>query len=146
MVFRSKVDNFFAVTISITLLIIIAVFIIPLTLDSTRTLIETIVVLSLCVLIVGFILWSALSIKYVFNQDHLFVKGGPFRSRIPYDEITKISKTSEIFTGYRVLSSKNGIEIFYKKSSLGSVKISPKDMDRFIVEIKERCPYIQIDK
>ncbi|MCM3782005.1 PH domain-containing protein [Neobacillus mesonae] len=136
MMFRSKIDNFFVVTISITLLVLLAVFIIPLSVDNERSIIETIVVLSLCALSVGFILWSAFSIKYVFYQDHLFVKGGPFRSRISYEEITRISTTKEIFTGYRLLSSKDGIEIFYKSSSWGSVKISPSDIERFISEIK----------
>jgi hypothetical protein len=134
------------VTISITLFVILAVFIIPLSLDNERTIIDTIVVMSLCVLSIGFILWSAFSIKYVFYQDHLFVKGGLFRSRIPYEEITRISTTKEIFTGYRLLSSKVGIEIFYKSSSLGSVKISPKDIELFISEIKKRCPNVQLDK
>lgn len=133
-------------TISITLFVILAVFIIPLSLDNERTIIDTIVVMSLCVLSIGFILWSAFSIKYVFYQDHLFVKGGLFRSRIPYEEITRISTTKEIFTGYRLLSSKVGIEIFYKSSSLGSVKISPKDIELFISEIKKRCPNVQLDK
>lgn len=146
MLFHSKVDNFFVVTISIMLFVILAIFIIPLSLDSERTIIDTIVVLSLCILSIVFILWSAFSVKYVFYQDHLFVKGGIFRSRIPYEEITRISTTKEIFTGYRLLSSKDGIEIFYKSSTLGSVKISPKDIELFISEIKKRCPNVQIDK
>ncbi|MEH7112475.1 PH domain-containing protein [Neobacillus niacini] len=133
-------------TISITLFVILAVFIIPLSLDKERTIIDTIIVLSLCVLSIGFILWSAFSIKYVFYQDHLFVKGGLFRSRIPYEEITRILTTKEIFTGYRLLSSKDGIEIYYKSSSLGSVKISPKDIEIFISEIKKRCPNVHFDK
>ncbi len=132
-------------TISITLFVILAVFIIPLSLDNERTVTDTIVVLSLCVLSIGFIMWSAFSIKYAFYQDHLFVKGGFFRSRIPYKEITRISTTKEIFTGYRLLSSKDGIEIFYKSSSLGSVKISPKDIELFISEIRQRCPNVQLD-
>ncbi len=60
--------------------------------------------------------------------------------------MTRISTTNDIFTGYRLLSSKNGIEIFYKSASLGSVKISPKDVELFISELKQRCPTIQIDK
>jgi hypothetical protein len=146
MEFRSKVDRFFIFTITITVFVILAVFIIPLSLDNGRTFIDIIVVLSLCVFLIGFILWSTFSIKYVFYQNHLFVKGGLFRSRIPYEEITRISTTKEIFTGYRLLSSKDGIEIFYKSASLGSVKISPKDIELFISEIKRRCPSVQLEK
>ena len=86
------------------------------------------------------ILWSSFSIKYVFHQDYLFVKGGPFRSRIPYENITKVSPTSSIFVGYRLLSSRDAIEIFYKTSLMGSVKISPEDQKAFIAELKKRCP------
>ncbi|MFD4706017.1 PH domain-containing protein [Gottfriedia sp. NPDC058432] len=42
------------------------------------------------------------------------------RSRIAYREITKISPTTEIFTGYRLLLSKNALEIIYKSGYLRS--------------------------
>lgn len=146
MEFHSKIDKFFVGIISITVFIILSVFLIPLLLDYDRTSIDTITVLSLCVLSIGILLWSAFSIKYVLYNDHLFVKGGLFKSRIPYEDITRISPTTEIFTGYRLLSSKQGIELFYKSATLGSVKISPKDIDLFIFELEKRAPNIQIDK
>lgn len=146
MEFRSKIDKFFVGIISITVFIILGVFLFPLLLDYDRTSIDTITVLSLCVLSIGVLLWSAFSIKYVLYNDHLFVKGGLFKSRIPYEDITRISPTTEIFTGYRLLSSKQGIELFYKSATLGSVKISPKDIDLFIFELEKRAPNVQIDK
>ncbi|MGE6488017.1 PH domain-containing protein [Paenisporosarcina sp. NPDC076898] len=146
MEFRSIIDKFFVGIISITVFIILGVFLIPLLLDYDRTSIDTITVLSLCVLSIGVLLWSAFSIKYVLFNDHLFVKGGLFKSRIPYEDITRISPTTEIFTGYRLLSSKQGIELFYKSATLGSVKISPKDIDLFIFELEKRASNVQIDK
>ncbi|RND00789.1 PH domain-containing protein [Lysinibacillus halotolerans] len=140
MEFRSKVDNFFVVVISITLFIIMAVFLIPLILDNDKTLVEVIIVLSLCFLSIAFILWTSFSIKYIFNPDTLLVKGGLFKTRIPYEDITKLTETTELFTGYRVLASKDSLEIFYKKGILGSVKISPTDKKRFVSELKKRCP------
>jgi hypothetical protein len=71
------------------------------------------------------------------------VKGGPFKSRIPYEEITKVSPTREIFTGYRILSSRDAIEIFYKTAFMGSVKISPKEQKRFMIELEKHCPHIR---
>ncbi|WP_301722872.1 PH domain-containing protein [Planococcus shixiaomingii] len=94
-------------------------------------------------IVTGVILWMTFSIQYVFYQDYLFVKGGPFRSRIPYEQITKVSPTTDIFTGYRILSSRDGVEIFYKTAILGSVKISPENKKEFISEVKKRCPNIQ---
>jgi hypothetical protein len=144
MVFRSKVDNSFRIVIFIAILIIGAVTFLPLFIDDDIKTIDVIILSSIFIITVGFMLWIAVSIKYIFHKDHLFVKGGPFRSRIPYEEITKIDKTKDIFTGYRILSSTDGIEIFYQSAMLGSVKISPKDSEYFISEIKKRCPNITI--
>lgn len=92
-----KIDKHFIVTISIACLVILAVFIIPLSVDNERTRTDILIVLSLCVLSVGFILWIPFTIKYVFYPDHLLVKGGPFKSRIPYDKITRISPSKRNF-------------------------------------------------
>ncbi|WP_062678781.1 PH domain-containing protein [Parageobacillus toebii] len=140
MVFRAKIDSFFTFIMSFSILVIIGVFLIPLFLDKTRTMFDTVIVFSLLIISVGFIVWSVLSIKYVFYDDYLLVKGGAFRSRISYKDITKVSPTNDIFTGYRLLSSASGIEIFYKSGILGSVKISPKEKELFLSELKKRCP------
>src|SRR5699024_12539311 len=95
-------------------------------------------------IVISFILWTAFSVKYVFYQDYLFVKGGPFRSRIPYENITKVSLTTAIFTGYRILSSRDGIELFYKTAVLGSVKISLIYEREFSSELNKRFTNIQI--
>src|SRR5699024_8358275 len=95
---------------------------------------------TLFIVSVGIIVWTAFFIKYVFYEDFLLVKGGPFRSKIPYQTITKVSPTDDIFTGYRILSSKQGLEIFYTSAMLESVKISPKNKTEFITELKKRCP------
>jgi|SRR5690625_2634968 len=144
MVFRSKVDAFFSNFMLIVVLIIGAGIFWPLFLEG-RTDLPVVLILTLIFLIViSFILWTAFSVKYVFYQDYLFVKGGPFRSRIPYENITKVSLTTAIFTGYRILSLRDGLELFYKTAVLGSIKNSPKDRRKFITELKKWCPNIQI--
>ncbi|UOQ50583.1 PH domain-containing protein [Gracilibacillus caseinilyticus] len=95
-------------------------------------------------MLASFILWCAFSVKYVFYQEYLFIKGGPFKSRISYEKITKVSPAKDIFTGYRVLSSRDGIEIFYITAVLGSVKISPEEKKEFITELTKRCPSVQV--
>src|SRR5699024_2162240 len=76
------------------------------------------------ILCAGLIIWSVLGIKYVFEEDHLYVQGGPFRSCIPYEAITKVEKTGNFLIGYRILSARRGLEIFYKTGMWGSVIIS----------------------
>ncbi|MEH7009305.1 PH domain-containing protein [Neobacillus niacini] len=144
MVFCSKKDKFFITIMSSSLVVITVVFLVPLYLHKERTLPETIMVLALFILSVGFILWISMSIKYVFLEEHLLVKGGPIRSKIPFKEITKVSPTKDILTGYRLSSSIDGLEIFYKSALLGSVKISPKEKEEFITQLKKRNETIRI--
>ena len=92
---------------------------------------------------VGLLLWCCFSINYMIRPDYLLVSSGPFRSRIPYEDITQISYTNDILTGYRILSSKDALEISYKKAFLGSVKVSPEDKDLFISELVSRCPNVK---
>ncbi|WP_242020878.1 PH domain-containing protein [Cytobacillus oceanisediminis] len=49
-----------------------------------------------------------------------------------------------MYTGYRILSSKDAIEFFYKKALLRSVKVSPENKELFISEIKKRCPRVKV--
>src|SRR5690625_71676 len=144
MVFRSKVDTFFVNFMLIVVLVIGVGTFWPLFLEGGTELPVVLILTSIFLIVISFILWSVFSVKYVFYQDYLFIKGGPFRSRIPYEKIIKVSSTTAIFTGYRMLSSRDGIEIFYKTAALGSVKLSPRDKREFITELKRRCPNIQI--
>lgn len=144
MVFRSKMDTYFATFLFIVILVIGMVVFIPLLIDREATITIMLTMTSFYIAIISFTLWSFLSIQYVFYEDHLFVKGGLFKSRIPYEKITKISPTKEIFTGYRALSSKEGLELFSDAVTWGSVKISPKESERFISEIQKRCPNVKI--
>jgi hypothetical protein len=140
MTFRAEIDSFFITLITITLLIISSIFIFPFIFDyEDITTTDIVVVLSIFILSAAVIIWTAFFIHYKFYDDYLYIKGGPFRSRILYDEITKVSPTEDIYTGYRVLSSRNSIEISYKSGFLGSVKISPKEQKYFLIELRKRC-------
>lgn len=95
---------------------------------------------------VGFLLWYGTSIKYVFCEDYLLIKGRPFKSEIPYQNITKVSLTTEGFAGYRISSTDKGLELFLKSATLGSIKTLPEDKVEFITELRKRCPNTQIQK
>jgi len=97
----------------------------PLFVEGGTELPVVLILFSTFLIVTSFILWCAFAVKYVFYQDYLFVKGGPFRSRIPYEKITKVSPATEIFIGYKLLSSRDAIELFYEISAFGSVKLSP---------------------
>ena len=144
MLFRSKIDKSFLLLISFALLVMSAVFLMPLYFDQERSLQDTVIVLLLYLFSAGLILWSSIDIKYVFYPNFLLVKGGLFRSRIPYAEISRVTETNEILIGYRLLSSKDALEVHYRTGWLGSVKISPKDKKGFIDQLQKHCPHITI--
>ncbi|MGE7694617.1 PH domain-containing protein [Lysinibacillus sp. NPDC094177] len=106
---------------------------------------STVFIMSVMFIISAIFIWCyANSIKFVFCENYFLVKGGPFKSKIPYQSITKVSPTIDKFTGYRISSSDKGLEIFYKTAAHGSIKILPKDKMKFILELKKRCPNAQI--
>ncbi len=144
MIFYSKVDAFFRSIRLIVILIVGAAIFVPLFFEKNPDLQMIIILASIYFVIISVILWISFSIKYIFYPTYLFIRGGPFRSRIPYEDIIKVTSTTAIFTGYRVLSSRDSIEIFYRTAILGSVKVSPKYQAKFIAELQERCPNIQI--
>lgn len=125
-------------------MVIGATGLIPLFLDTNVNTIDVIILGSIFIISVGFFIWTAFFIKYVFYKDFLLVKGGPIRSKIPYDEITQISFANDMYSGFRILSSKDAIEILYKKALLRSVKVSPENKELFISEIKKRCPGVKV--
>ncbi|HLQ72554.1 MAG TPA: PH domain-containing protein [Bacillota bacterium] len=144
MVFRSKTDSSFIIFISVAILIIAVVTIFPIFLEGGDELPVIITLLSVFFLCTAGILWASFAIQYVFYEDYLYVKGGPFRSKIAYENITKVGPSSNFLVGYRILSSTEGIELFYKTALLGSVKISPKEQEKFIAELEKRCPHLEV--
>lgn len=145
MTMRSKLDRFFIQFILISIIIIGDVLFMPLFFIDIQGELYTVLILTVIFLVLtSFILWVSFSVKYVFNHDYLIVKAGPFRSRIPYEKITKVTDTKAIFTGYRVLSSRDAIEIFYKHAVFGSVKVSPKNKEELVAELQKRNPKLQI--
>ncbi|WP_313893215.1 PH domain-containing protein [Psychrobacillus sp.] len=101
---------------------------------------------ALCLLTIGFLLWIVVDIEYTFQADYLLVRGGIFKSKIQYEDMTKVNHTSNIIAGYRILSSKDAIEIHYTKSLLGSVIISPERQEEFLNILLEKAPHINFVK
>ena len=141
MVFRSKVDRYFVITILIAIFILAISCFFPFFLEGMDA-VAAIILIVTFVLSAGLIVWISIDIKYVLKVEHLFVKAGPFRRHIPYGEITKIAPSRDMLSGFRMLSSIDGLEVSYKSALMGGVKISPEDKALFVEELKKRCPNI----
>lgn len=140
MVYHSKPDIFSITFIFLLVWIMGAISLLPFIASLSNVMIISV----LFIISAVFIWWYAISIKYVFYEDHLLVKGGPFKKKISYQSITRVSPTTDKLTRYRISSSDKGIELFYKSDTRGSIKILPKDKMKFITELKKQCPNAQI--
>lgn len=104
MVFHSKIDRFFRIVLMIVVFIIGLVTIGPLFVEEAITILPSFIMSAIFTLTTSFIAWISFSIKYVFNDEYLLVKGGPFQSKIRYEDLTRVDKTDAILTGYRLLT------------------------------------------
>ncbi|MGV2941503.1 PH domain-containing protein [Mesobacillus sp. LC4] len=145
MVFHSKVDSFFRNFILVVVLVIALASFFPLFIEGGTQLPVVLTLSSTFLIVISFILWTAFSIKYIFYGDYLLIKGGPFRSKVLYENIIEVTSTNDIFTGYRILSSRDALEIFNKTTLFGSIKISPKEKREFMTELVKRCPNVKIE-
>ncbi|KUF35659.1 PH domain-containing protein [Lysinibacillus sp. F5] len=77
-----------------------------------------VMIMSVCfILSASVVWWYATSIQFVFDEEYLLVKSGPFKSKIPYQGITKIAPTTAEFTGYQISTADKGLELFYSNAS-----------------------------
>lgn len=109
----------------------------------TLSALDIAILILLLVTLPGILIWFSYGITYRLYDDYLYVRGGLFYSRIPYNKITQIHPvrftTLEMLTGYRILASRDGIEILYNKG-IGVIKISPEEKELFLEELEKRCP------
>ena len=150
MTFRSKRDWTFIILLVIALIIIAVATLWPVVYELFFTKHPEYpaiwIMIALFVVIAGMLLWIFIDIHYTFYDDYLYVKGGPFRSKIKYKDMTKVNKSSNILVGYRILSSKDALEIHYKHSLMGSVIISPDNQEQFVKVLIEKAAHINHGK
>ncbi|MFJ6210643.1 PH domain-containing protein [Lysinibacillus sp. NPDC092081] len=140
MVYHAKTD----IILGITMFLLVWIFG-AISLLVFITSLSTVIIMSTSFIVsVVYFWWYANSIRFIFCENYLLVKGGPFKSKIPYQSITRVLPTTEKYTGYLISSSDKGLEIFYKTAAHGSIKILPEDKMKFILELKKRCPNAQI--
>lgn len=147
MLYKSKKDAYFIKLLTICLVLILTVFLVPYLIDhllgeGNISAFDIILLILLLLLTIAIVVWPMLAIRYVFHDEYLFVRGGPFRSKIRYEDITKVEAVyfsgMDMLSGYRIMMARDGIEIHYKTALLGSVRISPERKEQFLQELEER--------
>ncbi|MCS1352713.1 PH domain-containing protein [Mechercharimyces sp. CAU 1602] len=85
--------------------------------------------------------WLWFGTFYEIREDHLFIRGGPLRWKIPYGSIDRVMKIKSIFASPASLSYEK-IEVLHKE---GVILISPKREQEFIKKLVEKNKNIQVD-
>ena len=83
--------------------------------------------------------WLWFKTGYTINDKELIAQSGPFRSKIPLENIRKVSHTRNPLSSPAL--SLDRLDIEY---SGGFILISPADKNTFLNVLKERCPKIDI--
>jgi hypothetical protein len=92
--------------------------------------------------VILFVGWIWFGTGYEILDDELRIRCGPFRQRIPLQEIKEIRKTRSPLSA--PACSLDRMEIRYGKSK--RVMISPADKENFIKTIIEKSQNIQLDQ
>ncbi|PZD96051.1 hypothetical protein DNH61_09030 [Paenibacillus sambharensis] len=142
--FQVKRDIRYIVGGLLCVAVIDLVLVLPHWMNKGSSLTENLWFLLLAFAISWLVMWLFFDISYKMEDDALVISAGPFRSRIPYENITKISKAKEIQAGYRPLLASDALEIHYCSGVFSSVKLSPRDKQRFLEELIKRCPSLII--
>lgn len=141
MTFHSKIAIFPVISTFLLVWAMVVISVLPIKLILGE-IPSSIIFISFAIFIisVGFLLWYATSIKFVLNEEHLLVRGGPFNQNI-----IRVVPTTDRFTGYQISSSDKGLELLYKTTKTSrTIKVLPKDKMKFIAELRRRCPNAQI--
>lgn len=140
MTFKSKIDLPFGIMMIISIAAIAAAGFFPFFLDEPVPLSAAVIIFVIIIPIILLLILMTFNTRYTFQDDYLHAKSVIFSSRIPYKDIFKVHPTSNFISGYRMMTSKDGIEIHSRSIAFGSLRISPENKALFIEELKKRAP------
>lgn len=147
--YKTQRDRFFKVFILFCIVLVLAAFLVPysisIALYGGGATSLAIIVSGILLLSIIFLLWPVLAIRYEFFDEYLLIRGGPFQSKIRYEDITKVQakyfSVADTLAGYRVMCARDGVEINYKTGLMGHVRISPERKEQFLAELKMHAPH-----
>lgn len=145
MTFKSKIDFPFGIMIFISIAAIAVSGLFPFFIDEPLPLWTGIMLIAITFPIILLLILTTFNTKYIFYNDYLHAKALFFGSKIPYRDIYKIHSTANFISGYRIMTSKDGLEIHSRSIGFGSVRISPQNKDLFIEELKQRAPHARYE-
>lgn len=142
MKFKSKHDLFFIILFSSNSFLWLIALVVARSLLPLNQTIQGILTLVLVLVVVSW-LSANYFIVYELQQNGLIIRNGPFVKRISYKQIDRAEsvqfKLADVMTGNRVLSSKEGVILYYTTNfGKKSIKLSPMDKEVFLTELRKK--------
>lgn len=88
---------------------------------------------------IGLVTWVLLSTRYTITTDHLAIRCAFVTFRIPLQSITKVRPTRTVLSAPAL--SLDRLEVTH---DAGIAVISPAHAERFLAELRARCPRAEI--
>ena len=85
-------------------------------------------------------LWMVLGTHYEFTASDLHIQSGPFRWRVPLEQVRAASRSRSVLSAPAL--SLDRLRISYGRA--GSILISPRNKLQFLEELQRRCPGIEV--
>ena len=101
------------------------------------------VILGLGVVVVGVLVWIIEGTWYLFEEDHLLCRSGPFTERISYARIKSITQCRNLLSSMATSHDRLKITQHDKPYVTGTTFISPVNQDHFLIELSRRCPNLE---
>ena len=143
MTFPSKIDRQFIILKLAIYLILGVVCTLPLLIGQDSSWVVATVTLGVFVVVLCIDMLITIPITYTLNHDHMLIRGGVIKIRIDYQDIQHIQPTSDLYTGFRIMTSADALQIIYSSGLFGEIKISPQDKERFTQEVVSRAPHVR---
>lgn len=145
MTFKSKIDLPFSIMMITSIAVLAIVGFLPFFLDEPLDFWSVTILFTATLPAILLLILMTFTTRYIFHDDYLHAKSALFGSKIPYRDIYKVHSTANFISGYRIMTSKDGLEINSRSIGFGSVRISPQNKDRFIEELKKRAPHARYE-
>ncbi|MCP4605984.1 MAG: PH domain-containing protein [Proteobacteria bacterium] len=122
----------------------VVVFIIPLMLWGLMPIIPNLYLFFIALVVTSLFTWIWFDTNYRMDTEYLIYKSGPFRGKIPINNIKEINPRVRDWSGTRPALSFEYLRIKY--NTYDDIFIAPKDEGIFIEDIKNKNPNILITK
>ena len=96
--------------------------------------------------VIALLAWIIYGTYYVFEEQVLVCRSGPFTERIPYDRIKSITVCTNLFSSMATARKRLEIRQHDKSFVTGTIYISPRQQAEFMNKLLAKCPNLEPTK